>query len=81
MSHREQQVAIVGGVDQRIAMGPVGQTVEMAVNVKIIETIPGPNGIPILVQIDQRISLNLDRSRDSPGRLVKLLRQSTRTIK
>src|ERR1043165_4086221 len=52
VAHREEQIAVVGRIHQSVAVGPIRQSAEVAVDVEIVEGVPRPNRIPILVEID-----------------------------
>ena len=55
-------------------MGPVWQAVQMPVDIEalsnVVEAVPCPNGIPVLVQVNYAIPNHRQRSR-IPGRSVK----------
>src|SRR5690242_19539592 len=46
-------------------MRPIGQTSRMPIDAEVIECIPDPNGTPVLVQVDQGVSLHTGSARIS----------------
>ena len=53
-------------------MSPVGKSGEMAIDVEVVEAVPCPHRIPVLIQIDECISRDLNRPRVS-GKVGKRL--------
>ena len=56
MADGNDQVAIVRGIDDRVGVGPIGEGHRLAIYVQVIEFIPQPDGLMILIQIDDRVS-------------------------
>ena len=50
------QIAVVGGVDHGVGVGPIGKQIGPAVGVEMVEFIPEPHGVVILVEIDDRVA-------------------------
>ena len=50
------QIAVVGGVDHGVGVGPIGKRKGLAVGVEMVEFVPEPHGVVILVEVDDRIA-------------------------
>ena len=60
VAQRKQQIAVTRRIHQSVAVGPVRQAAEMAVDVEIVKGVPRPHRIPILVEIDDAVTHDVD---------------------
>src|ERR1700747_2974404 len=56
MPDRKKEVSVIRGVNNCVGVRPIRKKVWVAVDVQVVERIPCPNGLQILVQINKPIA-------------------------
>ena len=63
VTNGDDEVSVIRGIDDGVRVGPVRKHKRVSVDVKVIELIPNPDWIPILIEIDNHVAENLGRRR------------------
>ena len=59
VAHGDEDVVIVGCVDDRVGMRPVGEAHGMTIYIEVIKLIPYPNRLQVLVEVNDDIAEDL----------------------
>ena len=52
---RQKQIAIFRRVSNPVAVGPIGQAIKVPIDVEMVKGRPGPDRVPVFVQINQSV--------------------------
>ena len=52
----EQEIAVIGGIHDRVGVRPVREEIGVAVDIQMVKRVPHPNRLQVGVEIDERVT-------------------------
>ena len=56
MPDGEQEIAVIGGLHDRVGVRPVREEIGVAVDIQMVKRVPHPNRLQVGVEIDERVT-------------------------